>query len=51
MVDMYVKLVLAGKRTCDEMNKEIKQVPVTCHAEVLAVLTEMGYDANGKKLA
>lgn len=51
MVDMYVKLVLAGKRTCDETNQDVTQVPVTYHAAVLAVLTEMGYDANGKKLA
>lgn len=51
MVDMYVELVLAGKRTCDETNQNVTQVPRKLHAAVLSVLTEMGYDANGKKLA
>ena len=51
MVEKYVKLGLAGKRTCDETNQDVKQGPRKLHAAVLSVLTEMGYDANGKKLA
>lgn len=50
MVDMYYKLVLAGKRTCDENNTDVILVPITYRADVLAMLLDNGYDANGKKI-
>lgn len=50
MAEMYFNLVLAGKRTCDETNTAVKLVPATYRAEVSALLTERGYDANGNTL-
>ena len=47
MREMYYKLVLAHKRTCNESNKKISIVPITYRAEVLSMLLENGYDADG----
>lgn len=49
MVEMYYSLVLAHKRTCNTENKEIKLVPITYRNEVLALLFDRGYDADGNK--
>ncbi|WP_352400156.1 hypothetical protein [Anaerotignum sp.] len=50
MEDTYFYLVLAKERTCDESNKIVKLVPITCRAVVSAMLTERGYDLNGNKV-
>lgn len=47
MVEMYYKLVLAHKRTCDETNKNVTLVPMVHRAAVLAMLMGNGYDKNG----
>lgn len=43
MVDMYVALIIAGRRT-------FAQVPVKYQAEVKADLTALGLDENGNPL-
>ncbi len=35
MVDMYVALVIAGRRTCNKENKKVKQVPANYRELVL----------------
>lgn len=47
MVDMYLALVIAGRRTCDPANTSIKQVPDKYRAAVIKELTALGLDANG----
>ena len=47
MAEMYFNLVLAHKRTCNEENKSVTLVPITYRADVLAMLTARGYDADG----
>lgn len=47
MVDMYLSLVLAGRRTCDPANKDVKQVPARYASYVIAELEAMGLNANG----
>lgn len=47
MIEMYYKLVIAGRRTCDKDNKEVTQVPEALRADVLDMLTKDGRDANG----
>lgn len=47
MIDMYYNLVLAKKRTCNPETVGVKLVPVTHRADVLKVLNENGYDADG----
>ncbi len=49
MAEMYYNLVLAHKRTCNVENTEVKAVPVTYRDDVLALLLERGYDADGNK--
>lgn len=51
MEDTYFYLVLAKERTCDENNKAVKLVPITCRATVSTMLTERGYDLNGNNVA
>ena len=51
MVEMYFNLVVAGKRTCNLENTAVKQVPANLRDDVLAMLTEKGYDADGNKVA
>lgn len=48
MVEMYYKLVLAGKRTCNEENSDITLVPKIHRAAVIKMLEENGYDKDGK---
>lgn len=50
MIEMYYELVIAGRRTCDETNKDVTLVPAGIRPDVLALLTERGYDANGKPI-
>ena len=47
MIEMYYNLVLAKKRTCNPETVGVKLVPVTYRADVLKVLNENGYDADG----
>ena len=51
MAELYFELVVAGKRTCNNKNGTVKKVPKHLQAEVLALLTERGYDADGKPKA
>lgn len=48
MVEMYVKLVIAGKRTCNTQNTKVVQVPEEHRQAVLDRLTAMGRDADGQ---
>lgn len=50
MVELYVGLVIAGRRTCDEKNKKVKLVPKHLREEVAASLKAKGYDSNGQEL-
>jgi hypothetical protein len=47
MVDMYLALVIAGRRTCDKNNKTVRLVPTRYLNAVLAELEALGLDANG----
>lgn len=47
MVDMYVALVMAGRRTCNAENKSVPIVPLKWRAAVLEDLTALGLDADG----
>lgn len=47
MVDMYLALVIAGRRTCDPTNASVKQVPDKYRVAVIKELTALGLDANG----
>ncbi len=49
MAEMYFQLVINHRRTCDEKNTNIKQVPGTKKSEVITLLKERGYDLNGNK--
>ncbi|WP_019132661.1 CD1375 family protein [Peptoniphilus obesi] len=50
MIDLYVGLVIRGKRTYDVNNKEVKLVPANLRDAVIAELKSQGYDENGKKI-
>ena len=50
MVDMYVALVINGRRTCNKENKKVKQVPANYRELVLADLEAIGLDADGKPI-
>lgn len=50
MIDLYVRLVIRCKRTCDVNNKEVKLVPANLRDAVIAELKAQGYDENGKKI-
>ncbi len=47
MRDMYVALVIAGRRTCNPENKSVVQVPARYRKVVLDELTALGLDADG----
>lgn len=51
MVDMYVALVIAGRRTCNMENTAVKQVPARYREAVLVDLLALGLDADGKEMA
>ena len=50
MVDLYIALVIAGRRTCDTENKEITQVPTRYRDIVIEELKVLGLDAEGNPL-
>lgn len=47
MVDMYLALVIAGRRTCNEENKDIVLVPTRYRQAVIDELTALGLDKDG----
>lgn len=47
MIDLYVGLVIRGKRTCDVNNKKVKLVPKHLREAVLEDLKALGLDADG----
>lgn len=47
MVDMYVALVIAGRRTCNPENKSIPLVPTRYRKAVTTELEALGLDADG----
>lgn len=49
MIDLYVGLVIRGKRTCDVKNTKVRQVPKHLRDAVIAELKAQGYDENGKE--
>jgi hypothetical protein len=51
MVDMYLALVIAGRRTCNPDNKSIPLVPVRYRGKVLTELEALGLDADGNAIA
>lgn len=50
MVDMYVALVINGRRTCNEENKTVPLVPKKWRGKVLEDLTALGLDADGNPI-
>ena len=50
MIDLYVGLVIRGRRTCDVNNKKVKLVPANLREAVIAELKAQGYDENGKEI-
>lgn len=50
MVDMYVALVINGRRTCNEENKSVPLVPKKWRDKVLEDLTALGLDADGNPI-
>lgn len=49
MVDMYVALVINGRRTCNEENKSVPLVPKKWRAKVLEDLEALGLDGDGNE--
>lgn len=47
MVDMYLALVIAGRRTCDPTNTKVVLVPAKYRDAVMVELEALGLDANG----
>ena len=50
MLDMYVALVIAGRRTCnpDSVTAKVKLVPARWREAVMADLEALGLDGDGK---
>jgi len=48
MANMYFNLVIGKRRTCNPENTNVPQVPEKYRAEVLAMLTAAGRDADGE---
>ena len=51
MVDMYLALVIAGRRTCNPDTVGVTKVPTRFRDAVLAELTALGLDADGNPIA
>lgn len=49
MVDMYVALVINGRRTCNEENKSVPLVPKKWRDKVLEDLAALGLDGDGNE--
>lgn len=47
MIDMYIALVLAGRRTCNTETVGVTLVPLKWRTKVLEDLTALGLDADG----
>ena len=50
MVDMYIALVINGRRTCNTENKSVPLVPLKWREAVIADLTALGLDADGNEM-
>lgn len=50
MVDLYIALVIAGRRTCNTKNNEVTQVPTRYRDVVIEELTALGLDTDGNPL-
>lgn len=50
MVDMYLALVIAGRRTCNEESKDVTLVPARYRSLVLAELEALGLDSDGNPM-
>lgn len=50
MVDLYIALVIAGRRTCNTENNEVTQVPTRYRDVVIEELTALGLDTDGNPL-
>lgn len=50
MVDLYLALVIAGRRTCNPENKEVTQVPTRYRDIVTEELAAIGLDADGNPI-
>lgn len=50
MVDLYLALVIAGRRTCNPENLTIKQVPARFKPAVVVELTNLNLDLDGKPI-
>lgn len=48
MVDMYVALVIAGRRTCNPETVGVTLVPARYRAAVASELETLGLDLDGK---
>lgn len=51
MIDMYLALVIAGRRTCNPDTVGVTKVPTRFRDAVLAELTALGLDADGNPIA
>lgn len=47
MVDMYLALVLAGRRTCNNENHAVTKVPTRYREAVVLELEALGLDSDG----
>lgn len=50
MVDLYIALVIAGRRTCNTESNEVTQVPTRYRDVVIEELTALGLDTDGNPL-
>ncbi len=50
MVDLYIALVIAGRRTCNTENNEVTQVPTRYRDVVIKELQVLGLDTDGNPL-
>lgn len=50
MEELYYKLVINHRRTCNSSNTEVKLVPLNYKEVVLTMLKENGYDADGNAI-
>lgn len=50
MIELYYNLVINQKRTCDETNLTVVQVPIKYRADVILLLSERGFDINGYRI-
>ncbi|MGN1013851.1 MAG: CD1375 family protein [Butyricicoccus sp.] len=50
MRDMYVALVIAGKRTCNPETAGVILVPARWRAAVMEDLEALGLDADGQEI-